>query len=230
MGFGHSLEAKEPETMVDTNTIYFWGAGTMRTFRPLWVAEELGLAYELIGIGPRTGETQTEEYTQLNPKQKIPFMQDARMGLSESVAISRYLIARHGSTNSLLIPDTLEAQAREDEWVSYVYGELDETALYVMRRHGDLKAIYGEAPAAVASAKTYAEKHLGVIAQHLEDKAYLVGDRFGLADVMLVSCLDWAVRYDFKLSSVLQSYQSAHHQRPAYQRAYAVNYQSAAKV
>ena len=216
--------------MADTRTIHFWGAGTMRTFRPLWVEEELGLAYELSGIGPRTGETQTEDYTRLNPKQKIPFMQDAHMGLSESVAISRYLIARYGSADSLLTPETLEARAREDEWVSYVYGELDETALYVMRRHGDLKAIYGEAPAAVTSAKAYAEKHLGVIAQHLQSQEFVVGDRFGLADVMLVSCLDWAVRYEFDLLPKLQTYRDIHRQRPAYRRAYAVNYQGAAKV
>lgn len=202
----------------------------MRTLRPLWVAEELGLVYELSGIGPRTGETQTEDYTRRNPKQKIPFMQDAHMGLSESVAICRYLIARYGSANSLCEPSTLEARAREDEWVSYVYGELDETALYVMRRHGDLKAIYGEAPAAVTSAKTYAEKHLAVIAQHLLDKEFLVGGRFGLADVMLVSCLDWAARYGFDLSPELERYAAVHRRRPAYRRAHVINYDSAAKV
>ena len=47
-----------------------WGAGTARTLRPIWMAEELGLPYELYPIGPRTGETQTEDYTSLNPKQK----------------------------------------------------------------------------------------------------------------------------------------------------------------
>ena len=49
--------------MQEKGRIEFWGAGTMRTFRPLWVAEELGLEYILHGIGPRTGETQTPHYT-----------------------------------------------------------------------------------------------------------------------------------------------------------------------
>ena len=48
----------------------FWGAGTARTLRPIWVAEELNLKYLLHPIGPRTGETQTEDYKALNPKQK----------------------------------------------------------------------------------------------------------------------------------------------------------------
>lgn len=215
---------------MNEQNIRFWGVGTMRTFRPLWVAEELGLTYELAPIGPRTGETQTEEYTRLNPKQKIPFMQDADFGLSESVAISRYLIARYGSEETLRTPVTLKTQAKEDEWISYVYGELDETTLYVMRRHGDLKAIYGEAEAAVESAKVYAEKHLGVIAQHLTGHDFLVNGCFGLADVMLVSCLDWAARYRFELHPELVRYQSRHQQREAYQRAYNINYAGAAKV
>ena len=48
-------------------------AGTTRTLRPIWMAEELGIDYELVSIGPRTGETQSEAFTNLNPKQKIPF-------------------------------------------------------------------------------------------------------------------------------------------------------------
>ena len=39
------------------------------------MAEELEINYELIPIGPRTGETQTEEFSQINPKQKVPAME-----------------------------------------------------------------------------------------------------------------------------------------------------------
>ena len=67
--------------------LIFWGAGTARSIRPIWVAEELGLAYQLNPIGPRTGETKTPEYTRLNPKQKIPFCEDGDLKLSESLAI-----------------------------------------------------------------------------------------------------------------------------------------------
>ena len=70
--------------------IEFWGAYTSRTMRPVWVAEELGLDYQLHAIGPRTGETQTDAYTELNPKQKIPCMVDRSVGggltITESLA------------------------------------------------------------------------------------------------------------------------------------------------
>ena len=96
--------------MHESNAIKFWGAGTTRTFRPIWVAEELGVGYEHHAFGPRTGETQSEYYTRLNPKQKIPYLVDGGVRLSESVAISRYLIERYGSRDTMSAPDCLAAR------------------------------------------------------------------------------------------------------------------------
>ena len=47
--------------------IKLWGSGTARTLRPIWMAEEMDINYELIPIGPRTGETQTHVFTKINP-------------------------------------------------------------------------------------------------------------------------------------------------------------------
>ena len=210
--------------MNDSPTIEIWGAGTMRTLRPIWTAEELGLDYRHVPIGPRTGETRTEEYTRLNPKQKVPCLVDGELVLSESVAISRYLIARYGGESTVAAPASLALGAKEDEWVCHAYGELDETSLYVMRRHGALAPIYGEAPQALASSRGYAAKHLSVIAAHLEHRDFVVGDRFGLADIILVSCLDWALRYEFALEDSLLGYRDSITQRGAYRKACAVNY------
>lgn len=205
-------------------SITIWGSTTPRSFRPIWTAEELGLSYQHEPIGPRTGETKTDAYTKMNRKQKIPFMSDGDLGLSESVAISRYLIDQYGSGSDIYRPDTVVARAKEDEWICYLYGEIDETSLYVMRRHGDLHEIYGEAPAAVKSSKVYAEKHLQVVDQHMQKADYVVGDQFGLADIVLVSILDWANFYSLELPDALANYRERLSQREAYQKAYAVNY------
>lgn len=208
------------------HSITLWGAGTSRTLRPVWVAEELGIPYELEPIGPRTGETQSDEYTRLNTKQKIPLLVDGSFRLSESVAICRYLIARYPGGN-MAVPSTPEERAREDEWCCYIYGELDETSLYVMRRHGDLGHIYGAAPDVVASAASYASRHLRVIADQLRGGPAVMPYGFGLADVLLMSCLDWAVAYGLELPEVLLAYRSTIARREAYERAMAVNFKSA---
>ena len=114
--------------------IKLWGAGTTRTLRPIWMAEELGIDYELVSIGPRTGETQSEAFTNLNPKQKIPFLENGEVKLSESLAICRYLEYTFPS-DKIFIPKNNIDRAKEDEWCSYIYGEIDETALYLSLIH-----------------------------------------------------------------------------------------------
>ena len=77
-------------TAPGARTIQLWGAGTARTLRPIWVAEELGIRYDLEPIGPRTGETQTPAYTALNPKQKIPFLIDGDVPREPAVEDAAY--------------------------------------------------------------------------------------------------------------------------------------------
>ena len=191
--------------------------------RPIWVAEELGLAYELKPIGPRTGETKTAAYTTLNPKQKIPFCEDGEFKLSESVAICRYLCDKYGDPAVLSTPSEIKARAREDEWLCFVYGEIDETSMYVIRRHDALSEIYGEAPVAVAAAEQYVQRQLGMVDLHLQSRQYLVGDRFSLADVFMTTCLDWVQNHGLNLSEALTRYHDFITARPAYTKAKAIN-------
>ena len=200
-----------------------WGFGTPRSFRPIWVCKELGLDYQHHTIGPRTGETQQPAFTELNRKQKIPFYRDSDLSLSESVAICRYLA--HQSDGAILyVPDTKHSVAKEDEWCAYIYGEIDETGLYVMRRHGDLGAIYGESPEVVSAAADYVARHLNVVANYLGEQESLMSGGFGLADILLMSCLDWCIAYGVALPAEIQRYYEIHAARPAYGRAMRINY------
>jgi len=203
--------------------IRLWGAGTSRTLRPIWVAEELGLTYELVPIAPRSGETKTAEFTQLNRKQKIPFLTDGEVKLSESVAICRYLIEAYPA-DEIWQPDSLIDRARLDEWCCYIYGEIDESALYVMRRHRDLAHIYGAAPEAVSSSADYVRRHLEVLNRHLESHTYLMPQGFSLADLLLMTCLDWALAYEIELPPALDIYRLNIAERPAIRRAKKINY------
>ena len=205
--------------------LQFWGAGTARTVRPIWMAEELGLQYKLHPIGPRTGETQTAEFTRLTRKQKIPLMQHGDVRLSESLAICRYL-QNTCASDALAVPQDATARAKEDEWCCYIFGEIDETALYVMRRHDDLTEIYGEAPAAVATCRAYLQRHFAVIDAHLAQCQTVLPAGFGLADMMLVSCLDWALFYGLELPDHMAAYRDRMAERPAYKKAMGINYAS----
>lgn len=200
-----------------------WGAHTTRTLRPIWVAEELGLDYRLHAIGPRTGETQTDAFTALNPKQKIPCLIDGELALSESLAISRYLLSSYGN-DSFSLATSPAARAREDEWCCYVLGELDETSLYIIRRHRDLAHIYGDSPVVVDSCFAYLQRHLLVVEAQLTDREFVLDGGFSLADIMLTSCLIWADLYGVQLMPHAQAYVSRVTARDAFVRASRINH------
>jgi glutathione S-transferase len=187
------------------------------------MAEELGLIYKLHPIGPRTGETQTLEFKSLNPKQKIPLLKHEDFFLSESVSICRYLRSISPSEN-IYQPKIHQDVALEDSWCNFIYGELDETSLYIMRRHHDLQHIYGGSPVVVNSCRRYFEKNLPVVEEVLEERGFLCGHDFGLADILLVSCLDWSSIYQIELPKNTTKYLEKIRMRDAYQKAFKINY------
>ncbi len=196
-----------------------WGAGTVRTFRAHWALAELGLDYDTQPIGSRTGETQTPVFLTLNPKGKIPVLVDGDLVLTESAAIVGYLYARYGSN----APRSLIESARYDEWLSYILMELDAHTLYVMRRHGDLAHLYGEAPAAIAAARAGFVRQALVVDAQLARSPYLLGPVFSAADLLLTTCLDWAHAYDVPLTPALDAWRLRQHERTAYQAARRMN-------
>src|SRR6266446_7982584 len=209
--------------------LVLWGVGTSRTLRAHWSLHELGLDYKSRPILPRSGETKTQEYTRLNPRQKIPLLQDGDFKIAESPAIAAYLSNTYGTPETALIPSDPREQASWLEWCFYVATELDATSLYVMRRHGDLKHIYGEAPMALESAASYFEKQLHHAEQTLQDgRPILVGGRFTTADILLTTCLTWAVSYRVPVTSACHAYLERITSRPAYRAALAANQPRAA--
>jgi glutathione S-transferase len=209
---------------LDRPHLTLWGVSTSRTLRALWALHELGLDYVLRPIQSRTGETQTAEFERLNPRRKIPVLQDGDFTIAESPAIIAYLSDTYGTADNALVPRDPRQRAQWLEWCFHIAMELDATSLYVMRRHRDLKHIYGDAPAAVDSAATYFSSQLRHAVQALGDgRHFLVGDRFSSADMLLTTCLIWAVNYGVPVPTVCTDYAGRIARRPAYQAALRAN-------
>jgi glutathione S-transferase len=209
-----------------TPNLTLWGVGTSRTIRPHWAMHELGLAYETKPIGPRTGETKTAEYTRLNPRQKIPLLQDGDFCIGESAAIVAYLSRTYSTAERALIPEATRDYAAWLEWCFFIVTELDSTSLYVMRRHSAdaLGPVYGVAPEVVAQAAEYFRAQLRHVEVALADgRHFIMGERFSSADILLTTCLDWAVAYGVGICDNAQPYLERMRMREAYQRAAAAN-------
>ena len=204
--------------------ITVWGAVSIRAFRVHWALHELGLTYRTEPIQSRTGETLTAGYLRLNPRHKIPFLQDGDVGISESAAIVQHLFRRYGDGTGVYLPRSEADIARSDEWCYFVMTELDAHTLYLIRRHGHLPQIYGQAPEAVASAEEYCREQIVAMAPRIADAdPYLFGERIGVADILLATCLDWADRYGIDLPDACAAYVGRAKARPAYAAAEASN-------
>lgn len=212
--------------MSATPDLTLWGVGTSRTIRAHWAMHELGLSYKVKPIGARTGETKTAEYTRLNPRQKVPLLQDGDFCIGESAAIVAYLSRTYSTPDRSLIPETQREFAAWLEWCFFIVAELDSTSLYVMRRHraDALGSIYGIAPEVVAQAGAYFRQQLRHVEVALADgRTFLMGDQFTSADILLTTCLDWAVAYSVGICDNAQPYLERIQRREAYQRAVAAN-------
>jgi glutathione S-transferase len=75
-----------------------------RSFRPLWVLEEIGLPYELqmLPFPPRAA---APDYLARNPLGTIPLLEDGDVRMTESAAICQYLVSRYGPSRLNVAPE-----------------------------------------------------------------------------------------------------------------------------
>ena len=68
------------------------------------------------------------------------------------------------------------------------------------------------------------KKNLKVVEEALIKQGSLFGNDFGLADILLVTCLDWALAYEFQLPNDISEYHNRIKSRKAYKKAFEINY------
>ncbi len=205
-------------------TRVLWGVGTSRTLRAHWALLYLGLDYETRPIRTRTPEMESAEYRAINPRGKVPTLQDGALTVSESTAIVTYLAERYSTAGRRLIPETPEARAEYFEWMGFIAMELDATSLYVLRRHEGLSHIYGQSPVACTVARAYFERMIVAAALRLDDgRPYLLGEDFAGVDIVMTTCLDWAVRYELPLPDAFAVYRDRIAADPTTAAAHAAN-------
>ena len=83
-----------------------------RSFRVLWMLEELGLSY-VLKVLPFPPRSRDEQYLEVNPLGTIPAFLDGDVWMSESAAICQYLAARHS-------PHALDVGVDEADFGAYL--------------------------------------------------------------------------------------------------------------
>jgi glutathione S-transferase len=204
---------------MNENDLTLWGSGTVRQLRAHWMLMEMNLDYEFIPIRPRV-DTTLPDFERVNPRRKVPVLRHKDLLLTESAAIVHYLAEAFDPPASVYVPRDAAGRAKVNEWSYFVMTELDAHSLYVIRRHTDLKHLYGDAPAAVAAAREYFLNQLEAMRSRIgENQSFLLGERLSGADILLTTCLDWACTIDLPLPEEVRAYHQRAVERPAYSAA-----------
>ncbi|SDU09146.1 MULTISPECIES: glutathione S-transferase family protein [Pseudomonas fluorescens group] len=197
-----------------------WGRKNSSNVRkPLWAAEELGLAYEAIDAGGAFGVVDTPEYRAMNPNGRVPVIEDDGFVLWESNAIVRYLLAKH-APGSAWYPADAQARATADKWMDWATSSFAgpfRTVFWGVLRTPSEKQDWKAINAAIKEC----DELLNMADHALISQPYLSGNDIGMGDIPLGSFIyAW---FEMPIERApqphLQAWYERLKQRAAYQKA-----------
>ncbi|MGI9390449.1 MAG: glutathione S-transferase family protein [Boseongicola sp.] len=158
-----------------------------RTFRVLWLLEELELAYE-----HRVEMPHSDVVNALNTLRQVPILQDGDAVLTDSLAILHYLSDREAR---FTYPVATPERAHMDARINFVLTEI-EAPLWMRGRHSYVlpeEMRHAEIFPMLDRDIKMAEKKF---ARLLGDAEYLAGDQFTIADIVAGHVAGWAAGLD----------------------------------
>src|SRR5258706_11316609 len=184
--------------------------GLVRDLRVRWALEEAGLPYDvrLIGLGPEQG---SPEYRALQPFGQVPAFREGGLTLFESGAIVLHIA---GKSEALMPSD---AKARE-ETIAWLFASLNTVEMPIMFLIQLMFAGVTEGPVRKV-ALDWISKRLSDIAAAMQGRAYLAGERFSAADLMMATVLNQLRETDLVAKEpIVAAWHRRCTERPAYKK------------
>jgi glutathione S-transferase len=146
----------------------------------LWTLDELDLAYEREDWGAGHAPTNDPKFLQWNPNALVPVLIDEGGPIWESNAICRYVAA-----GTPLVPDDRRPRALIDQWMDWQATQLNTAWRYAFA--GLVRKFPGfEDPKQIEASVVAWNTAMGLMDARLVDTgAYMAGDKFTLADIVL---------------------------------------------
>lgn len=188
-----------------------------RSFRVMWLLEELGLEYEVAMYSIRDGSMRTPEFLALSPAGRVPVLELDDEVLFESGAILQALVERHPEAGLQPLPgESSRALYLEMMAYSETIGCLVEN---LNLNQVFLRDPAQASPVVIKLLNARLRAALASIEARM-DHAYLLPDGFSAADVMFAYGFELACYYvDLQAYPKLMAYWDRLKARDAYQRA-----------
>jgi glutathione S-transferase len=168
-----------------------YGSPNSRALRTVWMAAELGLEYDHKDWLPRSPDTQTADYREVNPNARVPTIDDDGFILSESMAINLYLAKKHKK----LYPTDPQHEALAWQWSLWETDRLDRQIVTYVRNFVALPEAERKPEVAAAAWKEVAPA-FDVLETALTKSEWLAGSAFSVADLNVAGALYRALSID----------------------------------
>lgn len=175
-----------------------YGGPRTRAAISQWYLEELQIPYEYISLDLQAGEHRQPDYLAINPVGKVPAIVDGDFKLWESGAILLYLADKYDPTVT-----TAEHRAELAQWVVFANATFGPNVFIASTREQEMPRL------------------LSFLNQHLEQRTFLLDDRFSVADVAVGAFLSYMpimLKIGFEDYSAIDRYTQQLAERPGFQK------------
>jgi glutathione S-transferase len=201
----------------ETPVLKLYHCMSARSFRPLWMVEELGLSCELEML-PFPPRALRREYLTINPLGTVPLLVHGNTRMTESVAICQYLCALQPG-----MMDVLFGNSDFGAYLNYLhFGEATLTfPQTLMLRYGRFEPEERRNDTVVQDYKKWFLARLKTIESRLQSRTFLCADRFTAADVSVGYALMLATHLGMQpdFTPAIGRYWDRLQERPAYKSA-----------
>lgn len=157
----------------------FFFSGAPNPTKVALFLEEADLPYEALPVDTRKGDQHKVEFLALNPNAKVPVIVDDGIVVFDSNAILLYLGEK---TGQFMPEDTPAARGQLLSWLMFVatgIGPYSGQAVH-FQHHAPEQSTY-----AINRYRFEAERHYGIIDDHLADTPYMLGEAYTIVDMAL---------------------------------------------
>jgi glutathione S-transferase len=201
-----------------------YGVYRSRAARAIWLANELGIPFELVPVmqlyrltsaeAEGVLNTRSPEYLKINPNGHVPAIDDDGLMLNESLAINLYLAKKHGGP---LAPADLAEDAQMTMWALWAANELEPHAVTVLVNRVSRPPAERDEKLAQAAVEAL-RAPFSVFDRALAATGHLVGGRFTVADLNTAEVVRYAMGAPelFEAAPNAKAWLAACHARPAF--------------
>jgi glutathione S-transferase len=160
-----------------------------RADRPLWMLEEMEIPFEVIRVDLAVAANEDPHYLEIHPHGRVPAMVDGELILIESGAICTYLADTY-LEKALAPPPGTPSRPHFYQWMFYCVATLDPPAYEIVLQRKLLPEKMRSQSRLKEAENKFAEA-AAFLDHTLSDRAYILGETFTAADIMLGMTLMW---------------------------------------